>query len=130
MKECIFLEFMLEIPKIKYMNFDNGLKEKLCVYSPEWKDSKSGLAGWYRYDLEEYLDEGLKKIVRLGNDLYRGEEKLLGKNSFCEIQCVRVGKIEGINRPDLFDVIAFVHYKMLEGREYRFLKDYGEFKFI
>tara|TARA_Y100000310_G_scaffold122983_1_gene121735 strand:+ start:174 stop:539 length:366 start_codon:yes stop_codon:yes gene_type:complete len=121
---------MIEIPKIKYMNFDEGLKEKLCVYSPENYYSERGSAGWYRYDLDHFLDDGLKKIRRLGNDIYRGEDKLVGKNSFCEIQCVRVGKIDGITKSDLFDVIAYVHYKMLEGEEYEFLKDYGEFRFI
>lgn len=112
------------------MNFDEGLREKLCVYSPERGNSSKGYAGWYNYNLDEFLDEGLKKILRLGRDSYYGEEKLVGKNSFCGIQCVRVGKIDGIAEPDLFDVIAFVHYKMLEGREYEFLKDYGEFRFI
>ena len=121
---------MLEIPKLSYMNFDGWFKEKLCVYSPEFYNSKKGYAGWYKYDLNEFLNGGLKKILRLGRDNYFTEEKLIGNNNLSETQCVKIEGVEGIANSDLFDLVAFVHYKMLEKKEYEFLEDYGEFRFI
>jgi hypothetical protein len=108
------------------MNFENELKNKICVYLPSNFDNESKLAVWYDYDISNYLNDGLKRINRLGSDSRRIENLLIQKNYFAEIQTIRVTSphFETIT---LLDVVAYTHFKKFDKDKYSFLEDWGEF---
>ena len=119
---------MIIVPKIEYLNFFEEFKDKICVYMPSRNRNELKLAMWYSYDISHYLDDGLKRINRLGSDSARREDDLLSKNNLAEIQTIMVKSPSFENRV-LLDVVAYTHYKQLDKENYGFLEDHGEFVF-
>ena len=121
-----YLSFVLIIPKIEYMNFENVLKNKICVYIPSNFENESKLAVWYDYNISNYLNDGLKRINRLGSDSKRIENLLIQNNCFAEIQTIKVTSPDFDNIM-ILDVVAYTHFKKFDKKEYSFLEDWGEF---
>tara|TARA_Y100000310_G_scaffold335563_1_gene417896 strand:- start:1509 stop:1886 length:378 start_codon:yes stop_codon:yes gene_type:complete len=119
---------MIEVPKIIYVNFSEELKDRICVYAPNrWAD-KSGLAGWYEYSISDFMEDGVKKIVRLGKDRYHNEGDFVIRNGNNGFQAIRVKKIQGLEQSELLDVIAEIHYRRYDVLNYDFLDDLGDYR--
>ncbi len=130
LKKLIFVKkyllFVLIVPKIEYMNFENELKNKICVYLPSNCENESKLAVWYDYDLSNYLNDGLKRIKRLGSESQRIENLLIQNNNFAEIQSIKVTS-PNYENITLLDVVAYTHFRKFDKNEYSFLEDWGDF---
>ncbi len=83
---------------------------------------------WYDYDLSHYLDDGLKRINRLGYETDRPVASLLNGNNLAKIQTIKTESPLFSNRT-LLDVVAYTHYKQLDKENYGFLEDCGGFVF-
>ncbi len=121
---------MIEIPKINYMSFSGYLKKDICVYSFEFENEEKGVAGWYDYDISNFLESGEKIINKLGKESFLGEKKLLERNMSWGVQCIKViFPCREVSKACLLDVIAYTHYKEFDFKNYEFIYDFGEYKF-